>query len=61
MLHGYKSNKTAQALVDGFNDYYNYIREYQTLKTTPAQTVGISLNLGQNRWMGLLKQSINSI
>lgn len=58
VIRSYKSNKTAQTLVDGFNDYYNYIREHQGLGTTPAQQAGISLQLGQNKWMGLLKQSL---
>lgn len=59
VIRSYKGVKTAQTLVDGFNDYYNYIREHQALEgQTPAQKAGISLNLGQNKWMGLLKQCI---
>ncbi|MFH0861435.1 MAG: DDE-type integrase/transposase/recombinase [Candidatus Altiarchaeota archaeon] len=59
VIRSYKNNKTAQVLVDGFNDYYNYIREHQALEgQTPAQKAGIILNLGQNKWMGLLRQSV---
>jgi transposase InsO family protein len=48
--------------LDGFNDYYNYIREHQALEgQTPAQKAGISLNLGQNKWLGLLKKGVYNI
>ena len=60
-IRSYKTNKTAQTLVNGFQDYYNYIREHQAIGTTPAQKAGVSLKLGENRWLGILKQSCQRI
>jgi hypothetical protein len=39
--------------------YYNYVRPHQGLNGgTPAQAAGIELELGQNRWMELLRKSL---
>jgi len=47
-------------LIQGFTDYYNFVREHSELGTTPAEKAGIDLNLGENRWMGLLRESMNN-
>ncbi len=45
--------------VYGFRAYYNYIRLHTALEgKTPAQEAGIDLELGQNRWKGLIKKSV---
>ncbi len=58
-LRGYKKNETADALIQGFADYYNFVREHQKLGTTPAEKAGINLNLGENRWLDLLRMSVS--
>lgn len=50
---------SAEVFIDGFKAYYNYIRPHKGLNgKTPAQEAGIELDLGRNRWMGLIKKSI---
>jgi transposase-like protein len=56
VMRGFKSNKTAQAWVTGFRAYYNYVRPHMGIGMTPAQAGGINLPLGQNKWLGLIKQ-----
>ena len=56
-MRGFWNDKTAQAYSSGFRTYYNFIRPHTTLGTTPAIFSGIDLNLGQNRWLSLIKQS----
>ena len=55
---GFEKQHTAQANVDAFRTYYNFIRTHTTLGTTPAQEAGIELNLGRNKWLGLLEKSL---
>jgi transposase InsO family protein len=57
---GFKSNKTAQLLLDGFRTYYNFIRKHQTLKQLPSEVAKINIPQERNRWLGLLKKSIES-
>lgn len=58
VMRGYKKDESAEALIDGFSDYYNFIREHQGLGTTPAEKAGIGLELDRNKWMSLLKKSV---
>lgn len=58
VMRGMNSSKTAQIQADGFNIYYNYIREHSSLGMTPAEKANIDLKLGQNRWHGLIKISV---
>lgn len=56
-MRGFQKNKTAQLYANGFRNYYNFIRPHTTLGMTPAERAGITLNLGQNKWLGLIKQA----
>lgn len=56
-MRGFQNNKTAQIWANGFRAYYNFIRPHTTLGMTPARASGIDLQLGQNKWLGLIKQS----
>ncbi|ALV62985.1 hypothetical protein ADU37_CDS12860 [Thermococcus sp. 2319x1] len=39
--------------------YYNFIRPHMSLNgKTPAEEAGIDLNLGNNKWLDLLKKSL---
>lgn len=54
---GFKGQE--KALTDGFITYYNFIRKHMSLNgLTPSQMAGIELNLGRNRWLSLLRQSL---
>ncbi len=49
---------TPSVFNDGFRTFYNHIRRHQDLRgLTPAQAAGVDLNLGRNRWMGLIQKA----
>jgi len=49
-------------IVDGYRLYYNFIRPHMSLGgNTPAEIAGIDLQLGQNKWLDLLKQAMENI
>lgn len=57
----FKSNKTTQKISNGFRTYYNFIKKHQGLNgLTPSQKANIELNLDRNRWLSLLKRSIEN-
>lgn len=56
-IRGFKGNKTAQVWTNGFRTYYNFVRPHTTLGMTPAERAGITLPLGQNKWLGLIKEA----
>lgn len=58
VMRGMHNHETAQVQTDGFNIYYNYIREHSTLKATPAEKANIHLKLRQNKWDDLIKQNV---
>jgi transposase-like protein len=58
-MRGIDNEDSAKVFIDGFRVYYNYIRPHKGLNgRTPAQEAGIDLDLGRNRWMGLIKKGI---
>jgi len=67
IMRGFKSIEGANAIMSGFVVYYNFVRPHMGLDyATPAQTAGIELNLGTNRWMKLInlttnKEKVNNI
>lgn len=61
VMRGFKAEHTTEAFSEGFRTYYNFIRNHQGLMNfTPSEVAGINLELGQNRWLGLLKLSIEN-
>lgn len=59
IIRGFQNNNTAQDWANAFKLYYNYIRPHSSFKgLTPSQMAGLNLNLGQNKWEGLLKLSM---
>jgi len=44
-------------IADGFRTYYNFIRPHSVLGKTPAEEANIKLELGQNKWMSLIRES----
>jgi len=60
-MRGFKSVETANVFNQTFQTYYNYIRPHTTLGMTPAEKANINLQLGQNKWLSLIKQaSVNA-
>jgi len=54
--------KEENQVIDGFRIYYNFIRPHQSLDgQTPAQIANLDLKLGQNRWLSLIKQSVQDM
>jgi hypothetical protein len=42
----------------GFKAYYNFVRPNQALSgKTPAEVAGVDLELGENKWLGLVKKA----
>lgn len=51
--------KQDNQVIDGYRIYYNFIRPHQSLDgKTPAEMANLDLNLGQNKWLSLIKQSV---
>jgi hypothetical protein len=57
----FSNPENAKKILDGWQIYYNYIRPNQTLNGfTPAEASGIQLGLGDNKWLSLIRKSLNS-
>ena len=59
VMRGFDTVPTAEALLAGFQTYYNYIREHSVIETTPAMASNIDLGLGDNRWQGMVELIAN--
>ncbi len=60
VMRSMKEDLPAQEIIDGFRAYYNFIRPHQALEgKTPAEEAGINLELGENRWMDLIRKATN--
>lgn len=59
-MRGFKSVETAGKYNDTFRLYYNFVRTHTTLGMTPSEKAKIILDLGRNKWMGLLKLSMDN-
>jgi len=58
VTRGLDSEGSAQTMIDGNRIYYNFIRPHMALNgKTPAEAAGIDLQLGQNKWNTLIRQS----
>jgi len=57
-MRGLDEDSTAQTIMDGIRIYYNFIRLHMALNgLTPAEEANINLQLGQNRWLSLIRKS----
>lgn len=60
IIRAFSNPENAKKILDGWQVYYNYIRPHQTLNGfTPAEASGINLELGENKWLGLIKKTQN--
>jgi transposase-like protein len=51
---GLKGEETVRTLLEGWVVHYNYVRKHQTIKMTPAQASGLTVN---NDWHNLVKDA----
>lgn len=61
VMRGMQSIETAELMTSAYRNYYNFIREHSAIGTTPALKAGIGVELNGNKWMELLKKSINGV
>jgi hypothetical protein len=55
-FHG--SLESARAVMKGMEIYYNYVRKHQGIANkTPQEEAIPTLNLGINKWLGLIRLS----
>lgn len=48
-------------IVEGHRIAYNFVRPHEALNgKTPAEVAGLDLNLGENKWMGLIAKAIEN-
>ncbi|MEM1994648.1 MAG: hypothetical protein QXW32_04145 [Nitrososphaerales archaeon] len=54
-----ENDESASKLVKGYRIFYNFIRPHQALNgKTPAEMIGINLNLGKNQWKDFNQTSL---
>ena len=59
VIRGLKKEETS--ILKGQRIFYNYIRPHQSLGgATPSQVAGVDLPLGKNRWLDLMKKSLDN-
>jgi len=56
VMRGLKNNN--EVLMNGFTDYYNFVKPHMSLRMTPAEASKINLNLSGNRWLKLIELSL---
>lgn len=56
-MYWFKSFTSANAILDGYVIWYNFVRNHMTLDKTPAEEAGFSLDLGKNKWRRLIEIS----
>ena len=55
VMRGMDHAESAQKLVDAFRIHYNFVRNHNSIKKTPAEQAGIKLDLGKNKIENLIK------
>jgi len=60
-MYGFKSRNSAPLLLTGWVAYYNFVRPHMGIgNMTPAEKAEIKLEIGDNKWLGLIRiSSIN--
>ncbi|MFZ3077303.1 MAG: DDE-type integrase/transposase/recombinase [Candidatus Aenigmatarchaeota archaeon] len=58
VMRGFGSENGANLILNGWKTYYNFVRPHMGIgNITPAQAAGINLNLGRNKWNGLIESA----
>jgi len=56
-FRGLKALWSAPILMDGIILQHNYIEAHTTTGKVPCELAGLNMELGQNRWLGLIRLS----
>ena len=56
-FRGLKALWSAPIIMAGLTIQHNFIEEHTTLRKSPCQLAGQDLDLGENRWLGLIKMA----
>ncbi len=58
-MRGFKGGE--MGISEGFRTYYNFVIKHKDLNgLTPSQVANIDLQLDRNRWLSLLKKSMEN-
>jgi transposase-like protein len=61
VMRGMQNVNTSDALMDAYRTHYNFVRPHMALDgKTPSEVAGINLNLGDNKWKGLIEKAIKN-
>lgn len=61
VMRGFKTEDTAKKFSEGYRTYYNFVRKHQGIDgKTPSEMADLGLGLNRNRWLSLLRQSLNN-
>lgn len=55
LMYWFKNFRSANAILDGYVIWYNFVRNHMTLGKTPAEEAGFALDLGKNKWRTLIE------
>jgi len=58
VMRAFKRVYSAEAILNLFVIWYNFIRVHQGIKKTPAEQANIYLGLKQNKWLSLISVSV---
>jgi transposase-like protein len=57
VMRGFHNPQSAELILNLFVIWYNFLRIHQGIGTTPAEKVGINLNLDKDKWLNLIYKS----
>lgn len=57
VMRSFKNDNSAKLILDLFVVWYNAIRNHQGINCTPIEKAGVDLQLGENKWLGLIYKS----
>lgn len=60
VTRAYKELYAAQTIIYGWQIHYNFVRYHSSINQTPAEKAGLKLDLGKDKWLGLIRQSNNN-
>ena len=55
LMYWFKSFRSANAILDRYVIWYNFVRNHRTLGKTPAEEAGFAIDLGKNKWRKLIE------
>ncbi|MEE8358372.1 MAG: integrase core domain-containing protein [Candidatus Hydrothermarchaeales archaeon] len=61
VMRGLFNPETSKNMLDAHRVYYNFVRPHMALDgKTPSEMAGIDLKLGNDKWLGLIKKSLDT-